>query len=132
MSDSGRTIGASQIEAHEAFRIEEAVNLDDLAARNRKLHHHEEPPVGHDDNPRGAIDERRNQVAAFGGGGDATRARSRMSKRVCSSCGNPPRKILVSVDKVTIKRTESPSHAFASNSRLASRATFKLTLTHQL
>jgi hypothetical protein len=28
--------------------------------RNRKPHHHEGPPVGHDDNPRGAIDERRN------------------------------------------------------------------------
>jgi hypothetical protein len=60
MSDSGCTLEASQIEPGEAFRIEEAVNLDDLAARNRKPHHHQGPPVGHDDNPRGAIDERRN------------------------------------------------------------------------
>jgi hypothetical protein len=37
MSDSGRTIEASQIEPREAFRIEEAVNLDDLAARKRFL-----------------------------------------------------------------------------------------------
>jgi hypothetical protein len=40
--------------------FEQAVNLDDCAARNREPHHHERPPVGHDDNPRGAIDERRN------------------------------------------------------------------------
>jgi hypothetical protein len=57
MTDSGHTIEASQIEPREAFRIEEAVNLDEIAARNRKPHHHEGPPVGHDDNPRGAIDE---------------------------------------------------------------------------
>ena len=64
MSDSGGTIKDSQIEPREAFRIEEAVNLDDLAARNRKPHYDEGPPVGHDDNPRGAIDERRILTAA--------------------------------------------------------------------
>jgi hypothetical protein len=59
MSDSGRTIEASQIEPREAFRIEEAVNLDDLAARNRKPSPRR-AARGHDDNSRGAIDERRN------------------------------------------------------------------------
>ena len=33
MTDSGRTIEDSQIEPREAFRIEEAVNLDDLSPR---------------------------------------------------------------------------------------------------
>jgi hypothetical protein len=56
----GRTTEASQIEPRQAFRIEEAVNLDNPAARNRRPHHGEGPPLGYDDNPRGAINERRN------------------------------------------------------------------------
>jgi len=44
------------IEAREAFRIEEAVDLNDLLARNCKPHDREGPPVGYDDHSGGAID----------------------------------------------------------------------------
>jgi hypothetical protein len=54
---SGGTIEASQIESRKAFRIEEAVNLEDFAARNRKPHQHGGPPVGHHDNPRDHFSE---------------------------------------------------------------------------
>ena len=52
-------IESGKIETGEAFGIEDAVDRDDLAARNRERHHRERSPVVDRDHARRAIDERR-------------------------------------------------------------------------
>jgi hypothetical protein len=77
-----------QVEQREALRIEKAVSLDDLAARNRKPHHRERPPVGQDDHPGGAIDERRNGPRSNSGRAGSFRLPPpQESRRDADQCG---------------------------------------------
>ena len=58
-ADSLLLIELRKIEPREAFRIEDAVDRDDLAVRNREPHHREGSPLVERDYTRRAIDERR-------------------------------------------------------------------------
>ncbi len=118
MSDSGHTLETCKIEPRETFRVEEAVNLDDCAARNRKANRHDGPLVGHDDHPAAPLTSAGVLIAAGCADVIAVRASSGAPRRTNDRAGcrsQPSTRSTTSGSSTATGASKAPRYAAATN-----------------